>query len=84
MHDHYPWTVDYNHKKLAILNCSGLVYIIKTKKNFTSVHIRNHLRILWTCMSILVRGGSLLVYYTRGKEEPLFRGILENGLKNIS
>ena len=56
--------------------------MIKIKKN-TSVHIRNPLSLLWTCMSTLVRGGSLLIYYARCMEEPLFRGILEERGKKM-
>ena len=37
-------------------------------------------------MDILVRGGQLLIFYTRRVEEPLVRGILEerDKIKNIS
>ena len=39
--------------------CSGLILMIKTTtKKVTSVHKRNHLSLLWTCMCILDTNGS--------------------------
>ena len=63
-------------KKLAALQLFWIILNDKNK-NFSKVHIRNLLSLLWTCMSILVRGGSLFIYYIRCMKKPLFRGILE-------
>ena len=59
MYDHYPWTVDYSYKKLATLYLFWFNLNDKNQKKNTDVHIRTLLSLLWTCMSILVRGGFL-------------------------